>query len=302
MTRGRPSWPPTALLLAAILLAPLLLALTPFSPAAAADPPPLSGHAAQLYQQAKDTGRWFSVAARLNPEIRPTSDNQSFVVIWRAAPAPTHWIVSLHGAGRPAKGFATDDLAIWQPHLQGRDVGIVCLQWWLGQGDGPDAFYSPPEIYHEIDRTLTQLGVHPGTVMLEGFSRGSANSYAVAALDAGRGKHYFALVVASSGGVSLDYGPTQDILDGRYGEHPLKGTRWITVAGRRDPNPDRDGIPGMRRTADWLHDQGADVLLKIEDPNSGHGALMTNPENARQVLDRFLKPSQVSPPSTRGAK
>jgi hypothetical protein len=63
------------------------------------------------------------------------------------------------------------------------------------------------------------------------------------ALDAGRGKHYFSLAVASSGGISLDYPPNREILNGDYGDHPLKGTRWVTVAGARDQNPDRDGIP-----------------------------------------------------------
>lgn len=124
--------------------------------------------------------------------------------------------------------------------------------------------------------------------MLHGFSRGSANSYAVAALDAGRGKRYFSLAVASSGGVNLDYPPTRAILAGAFGDHPLRGTRWITVAGAHDPEPDRSGIPGMKRTAAWLREQGATVIETIEDPDEGHGALQRNPKNARRVLDLFL--------------
>ena len=93
-----------------------------------------------------------------------------------------HWIVSLHGSD----GFATDDLAIWHPHLKDRDVGAMCVQWWLGSGDKGASYYTPEQIYREIDNTLQKLGVEPGTAMLHGFSRGSANSYAVMALDAGR--------------------------------------------------------------------------------------------------------------------
>jgi len=130
--------------------------------------------------------------------------------------------------------------------------------------------------------------VQSGTVMLHGFSRGSANSYAVAALDAGRGKRYFSLAVASSGGVNLDYPPTRAILAGAFGDHPLRGTRWITVAGARDPEPDRSGIPGMKRTTAWLREQGATVIETIEDPAEGHGALQRNPKNVRRVLDLFL--------------
>lgn len=249
----------------------------------AADQTPLSGHAADLYHQAQG-GRFFADAAKLKPDILPTSDGQSFLVVWKATKQPKRWIVSLHGT----QGFATDDLAIWYPHLKDRDVGLVCMQWWLGASDVPKAYYTPEQIYHEIDLALQKLGVQSGSAMLHGFSRGSANSYAVVAQDAGRGKHYFSLAVASSGGVALDYPPTRAILDGGYGKRPLEGTRWITAAGARDPHPDRDGIPGMKRTADWLKEQGAVVVDSIEDPNEGHGALKRNPKNAQRVLDLFL--------------
>lgn len=250
----------------------------------------LTGAAARLYQQARASGRFFADAAKLKPEIHPTSDGRSYLLIWKGSPAPKRWIVSLHGAGRPARSFATDDLAVWHPHLKDREVGLVCLQWWLGTGDSPRDFLMPEQIYREIDQALASLGVAPGAVMLHGFSRGSANSYAVVALDAARGRRYFSLAVASSGGVVLDYPPNRALVAGVFGDHPLKGTRWITVAGGRDPNPDRDGIAGMRRTAAWLKEQGAIVVESIEDPASGHGALHLNPKNARRVLDTFLKP------------
>lgn len=253
----------------------------------AASPVTLTGHAAEVYRRAQ-SGRWFADAAKLSPDILPTSDGRSFIVVWKATEKnPKHWIVSLHGS----KGFATDDLAIWYPHLRNRDVGLASLQWWTGTDDTTKSYYAPLQIYREVDIALRKLGVQPGAVMLHGFSRGSANSYAVAAIDAGRGKHYFSICVASSGGVGLDYPPTRAILDGAFGDHPLRITRWITVAGAREGNPvaqDRDGIPGMKRTAAWLREQGATVIETIEDPDEGHGALMLNPKNARHVLDLFL--------------
>jgi hypothetical protein len=249
----------------------------------------LVGRPAELYQQARDTGRWFSTAEKLHPEVRPTSDGKSFYLVWRASPVPTKWIVSLHGAGQPARGFATDDLAVWAPHLKNRDVGLLCLQWWMGKGDGIESFYTPLEINREIDRALQDLHVKPGNVMLHGFSRGAANSYAVAAIDAGRGGRYFSLIVASSGGYAADYPPNRGITNGDFGADPLKRTRWITAAGARDPNPQRDGIEGMRRTARWLKEQGAVVVESIEDPKFGHGALHLNFKNTSRVLDLFLK-------------
>lgn len=243
----------------------------------------LTGHAAGIHQKAQNS-KWFADAAKLEPDILPTSDGQSFLVVWKATKEPKHWIVSLHGSD----GFATDDLAIWHPHLKGRDVGAMCVQWWLGSGDKGASYYTPEQIYREIGNALQKLGVEPGTAMLHGFSRGSANSYAVMALDAGRGRRYFSLALASSGGVSLDYPPTRAILDGAYGKSPLKGTRWVTSAGGRDPHPDRSGIPGMRRAAAWLREQGAIVLDAIEDPDQGHGALVLNAKNARRALDLFF--------------
>jgi hypothetical protein len=243
----------------------------------------LSGAAQQVFMRAQ-TGRWYADAARLKPDILPTSDGRSFLAIWKPPGVmPRNWLVTLHGS----RGFATDDLAIWERTLAGREIGILALQWWVGSDDATPSYYSPLEIYREIDMASQRLGIQPGMAALHGFSRGSANSYAVAAIDAGRGRRYFNLVIASSGGVALDYSPTRAIVSGAFGNRPLAGTRWITVAGGRDENPDRDGVPAMRRTAAWLKEQGATVVAQIEDSSEGHGALQRNPSNARRVIELF---------------
>lgn len=244
----------------------------------------LEGQAAEVYRRAQG-GRWYADAAKLSPDVLPTSDGRSFAVAWRApGTKPKRWVVSLPGS----RGFATDDLAIWYPSLKDRDVGLLSVQWWIGTDDSMRSYYAPLQIYREIDSAFQRLGVQPGMAMLHGFSRGSANAYAVAAIDAGRGRHYFALVVASSGGVATDFAPTRAIVAGAFGDRPLQGTRWVTAAGARDPEPDRDGIPAMRRTAAWLEAQGAIVVDRIEDPAEGHGALQRNAANARRALDLFM--------------
>ena len=255
-----------------------------FTVANAAEKPQLSGNAAELFKKAQGS-RHFGDYARLKTQVEPTSDGKSYLVVWKSVPQPKQWIVSLHGM----TGFATDDLAIWQPHLKGRAVGVVSVQWWLGGTNAKSDYYTPLDVYREVDMLLQKLGVQPGSVMYHGFSRGSANSYPIVAIDQGKGKKYFSLCVASSGGVGLDYPPTKDISAGAFGPRPLEGTRWITCAGGRDQNPERDGIEGMRKASAWLKEQGARVLMSIEDPTTGHGALVLNPKNAKQVLDLFLK-------------
>ena len=242
---------------------------------------PLPPAAQALYDQSQ-------VAPRHKLEqpvvIEATSDGQSFVAVWKGCPSPRKWIVSLHGS----RGFATEDMAVWQPYLKNRQVGLLCLQWRVGPGDGTRDYMAPETIYREIDLALQRLGVVPGNVMLQGFSRGSTQTFALAALDVFSRQRYFELIVASSGGVADDYPPTRDLLRGKFGAHPLQGTRWVTAAGALDQNPERDGLPAMRRTGDWLRAQGAVVVDAIEVAGEGHGALQRSPRAMNRLLKLFL--------------
>src|SRR5262245_26725890 len=114
----------------------------------------LTGKAAELYRQSLADGRFGREFAARPAEVKPTADGRSFWVISAAEERPTQWIVSVHGAGKPARGFAVDDLAVWRPHLKDRRIGLLCLQWWLGTGDKASDFYSPREIYREIEARL----------------------------------------------------------------------------------------------------------------------------------------------------
>ena len=241
---------------------------------------PLPEAAARLYEQGLTHNR-HTLLNSPPPVLEPTSDGRSYVALWQTCERPQKWIVSLHGS----RGYAIQDLAVWQPHLRGREVGVVCLQGWLGHGDQTEDYLSPREIYREIDLALQSQKVAAQSVVLEGFSRGSTQTFALAALDVFAGRRYFDLIVASSGAVSETYPPTRQILEGHFGVRPLAGTRWITVAGGQDPNPDRDGVPAMQRSAHWLKQQGAVVVESIEVADSGHGALHLS----KQAMERLLK-------------
>jgi len=224
----------------------------------------------------------LAAPARAQPVLEvPVPGGRGVHYAWQPPGKLERWIVSLHGTGGSAKA----DLGLWQRRLAGRHTGVLSIQWWRKDGD---AYLAPPEIYREIDTAAKLLGIVPGRAMLHGFSRGSSNLYALAAIDAGRGRKLFSLYVANSGGASMDYPPNRALAEGKSGARALAGTRWITVCGERDPKLERDGCPAMRRTALWLKEQGAQLLAAIEDPQSGHGALHLNPRNADRVLELFL--------------
>jgi hypothetical protein len=258
---------------------------------------PLRGNAEWVYQRAQQS-QWFGHAAKLNPEVVPTTDGRSFAVLWKppantADPAlprsqPKHWLVTLHGSF----GLAPDDLAFWHRSIRDRDIGIVALQWWIGSGNNSADYYTPEQIYREIDSILQKQGAQPGTVLMHGYSRGAYVAYALAAIDAGRGKRYFSLIAATSGGVAINYPPNRAIVAGGFGERPLKGTHWITAAGGRDADPEHSGIPGMRRTAIWLEEQGATVIDRIEDHAVGHDVLHARLSNVKRILDLFVAPTR----------
>ena len=170
-----------------------------------------------------------------------------------------------------------------------RGYGFLAIQWWLGEGEEMKDYLRPDEIYRVIDEVFSGLHVKPGTAMLHGFSRGSANIYAVAAMDRSLQKNYFSLFVANSGQANSSYPPTHEIEKGHFGDQPFAGTHWVTYAGEKDVNPDRDGVRAMRQTGEWIKKYGGTVDLAIEDPEGDHGGFHKRPQNCDQALDVFEK-------------
>ena len=227
-------------------------------------------------------GGALAAAAHAQPVQEIASADGSLThAAWKPAGKVERWIVSLHGSG----GSAKTDLGVWRKNLGDRPIGVLSIQWWRGQGD---AYLPPVEVAREIDIAAGKLGIEPGRALLHGFSRGSANLYAVAAIGAGAGRKTFSLYVASSGGVEPDFPPNRALLEGRFGPRPLAGTRWVTACGGHDGRPELSGCPAMRRTGAWLKEQGAILVDAIEDPQSGHGALQLNPRNVERLLNLFM--------------
>ncbi len=240
----------------------------------------------QAQAQAADPTRYAFAVSR-GAEIRATTDNKSFTMWWQ----PAGWtpakgvIVPLSGHD----GWAHEGIYLWHPYAEKYGYAILALQWWFGAGEGIDDYYRPEAMYPLIATLLQAKSVRAGSVFFNGFSRGSANSYAMVALDrqAGSGQRYFGLALSNAGGVAANYPPNQQIVAGAYGSQPFAGMAWAMYCGRKDPDPNINGCPGMEAARNWVTQYGAQVQLFIDDPNGDHGGFMLNSANVESALASY---------------
>ena len=258
----------------------LLLTLLGLPPLAQADSASLLAKA-----QGADAARYAFLVGK-GAEFRNTSDNQSFTVWWQ----PAGWtpsagvIVALHGHG----AYASSEAALWLPHAEKHGHAVLALQWWFGGGEATSDYYSPDRMYPLLSTLLTGKGTRKGTALFTGFSRGSANSYAVAALDnALGGSRLFGLVLSNAGTAATGYPPNQQIAAGAFGPTPFGGMKWAMYCGEKDPDPTINGCIGMRAAKDWVVRYGATMLLFIDDPTGDHGGFMLNSANVETALATY---------------
>ncbi len=199
-------------------------------------------------------------------------------------------IFSLPGHGSKAE----DDYKAWQPQLMANgNYSLASLNWWDGQGERKENYYSPVEVLREINYFLDTQGYKEGdVVILEGFSRGSANTYAVVANDRSSSKKVIDGVISASGQYQSDFAMTPNLLDQNNGK-PFAGIPWVLACGEKDQNPLRDGCLGMRETESFLKDKGANVLALLSDPNGPHGSFHQSPlklaQKALSLFDNYFK-------------
>jgi hypothetical protein len=215
--------------------------------------------------------------------IESTQDGRSFFLVWQPSPQPKGWVVSLHGHG----SWAFDEVALWQPYLEGKDLGVIALQWWFGKGESMRDYYPPEPMYREIDLLLHRLKAKPGSMLAHGFSRGAANIYALAALDQASRNRFFALTLANAGGAAADFPFNEMVTRGGLGPKPFAGVKLATFCGGKDENPERDGCPAMRRAAGWVAGLGGELADAIEDGKAGHGGFHRTPAHVRRAVELF---------------
>ncbi len=247
-----------------------------------------------LFQKAVSSApELYDFAKQQGATISATPDGKSFYVLWfppdAKSPSSLPVIVTLHGHA----SWALKDFNIWFSHAKAHGYGLLVLQWWFGGAETTQDYYTPKEAYSIISTVLHEQNIKPGKVLFHGFSRGATNTYAVTALDRQSGNNYFGITIANAGSTMKDYPPTKEIIEGKFGNAPFKGTRWMFFCGGKDQNPNRDGCPAMKRTQKWIEQLGGKTELFIQDENAGHGGFQRNSKNvdkAMKTADTLLKP------------
>jgi len=177
---------------------------------------------------------------------------------------------------------------------QSQSVGMICLQWYLGQNSSaPHDYFGDTTLYTYIDTALKRIKYPKNKALYHGFSRGSARSYAIQFLDTypGIGKNYFCTIMSNAGKPDSAYPFFQAINSPTYTNHTFcKGKKWGMYCGGQDPNPGRDGCPGMNSAkANWVQANGGTVGFFIQDPNLAHSGFVDTPLYIDSLF-KFYKP------------
>ncbi len=222
-----------------------------------------------------------------------TADGKTFYMQWfpaGATPSLTPLMVGLHGSG----GNAFLMMAKHLQSAQSQSVGLICLQWFLGQNSSaPNDYFGDTTLYHYIDTALKRIKYPSNKACFHGFSRGSARSYAIQFLDMypGTGKNYFCTIMSNAGKPDSLYPFYTSINSPTNTSHSFcKGKKWGMYCGGQDPNPGRDGCPGMNSAkVNWVQANGGSVGFFIQNPGLAHTGFVDTPLYIDSLF-KFYKP------------
>lgn len=198
-------------------------------------------------------------------------------------------IISLPGHGTTAD----DGYKAWNKHIKGGQYALAEFNWWKGTGEKITDYYQPADVVREVRSFLNKQGyASKDIVILHGFSRGSANTYAVIANDHLQPGPVFDAVISNAGKYQPDFPLTDKALTDAEITRYFKDIPWALACGGKDPNPNRDGCPGMEETKSFLLAHQANVLGIVTDPNAGHGAFHMSdlglPAQALAMIEKAL--------------
>ena len=183
-------------------------------------------------------------------------------------------VVALHGNG----GCAERMFKFWHVMRSRHSFAVAAVQYAEADPAGNLRFDDSPRIYELLRATLNQLKAHcplDGVpVVLHGFSRGSARTFELAALDrAPGGMKAFSAFIADSGAVFAEYrGRLSPLLQG-LAPDAYQGARFWLYCGGRDHGGRT--CRGMRRIARFVQTHGGTVDRLYVHPPGGHGIFIT---------------------------
>ncbi len=237
------------------------------------------GSTLEMAKRMDSKGYQFTVSK--NAEIQLTEDQRSFTVWWQPEGFDSKKdtvLVSLGGH----QGWATRDFQVWTPKIKNRHYAILSVQWWYGRNPESEGYAKPNDIYRWIDQTLKKHGVEPGHVIFQGYSMGSANSYAVTYFDVMNPKPYFAVTIANAGPYESDFPPNRLFLEKKE-QKPFSGTHWIYYCSELDEEQ-KNCCTRMRAGADVIESLGGKTESFMRDPGHSHGGFMHS-DYVTQALD-----------------
>ena len=243
-----------------------------------------------LYNQFYNTNTVVAQGCITNgAQAKASADGKTFYLQWfptASTPSATPVMVMLHGSG----SNAFNAFSKWFASASSHSVGIIALQWYLGSSAFPNDYFGDTVLYTYIDTALKRIKYPANKAMFHGFSRGSARSYAIQYQDVfpPNGKNYFCTIVSNAGKPDSLY-PFYTAVNSGSLHAFCAGKRWAMYCGAGDPNPARDGCPGMNSAkTNWVMANGGAVGLFIQDPLGDHSGLMDSTNLQDSVLEYYL--------------
>ncbi|MBW2305128.1 MAG: hypothetical protein JRF57_15615 [Deltaproteobacteria bacterium] len=205
-------------------------------------------------------------------------DAGRFFIVW----FPDDWnkqrnkrlIVALHGSG----GCAERMFKFWHVMRSRHSFAVAAVQYAEVDAAGNLRFDDSARIYELLRATLNQLKSHcplDGVpVVLYGFSKGSARTFELAAMDrAPEGMKAFSAFISDSGAVFAEYqGQLSPFLQ-HLGPSAYRGAHFWLYCGGKDHGGRT--CRGMKRMAHFVRAHGGTVDRFYTHPPGGHGIFIT---------------------------
>jgi len=191
-----------------------------------------------------------------------------------AASSTRRVIVGLHGTD----GTAEEDWYFnWRDNTASHNwayIGLTYLNATTGVYDDEPAAYA--NLQTLIDEIKASCDFGTPSMFLGGFSRGSAMTFGVAALDL-KMRRFFKAFSNNSGAWQLGSQPTQTLqaIQNQNQTTAFANGKFWLYCGERDPNTTM--CAQMMNARTFVTTYGGTVAELFDDPTGGHGGLASNP-------------------------